>query len=185
MFVLSCFVFFKGPHSRLPGISRDYSEMPAAPFSALFFFQAIKAQKVSKWEPQIDVKSLKSAKTRHQNALASKSYKKTPPGRGQTLKKADSITVLAVFSDVQGSQKGVKKVPKMESLGTQNHKKTKKKSTRKNIKKHTAKSASQAPFGGGPGGVLGFQFFVIFRHGTHFGLKMAPGPSQDAPGRPK
>ena len=74
------------------------------------------------------------------------------------MKKADSITVLAVFSDVQGSQKGVKKVPKMESLGTQNHTKTKTKSPQKNLKKHTAKSASQAAFGGGPGGVLVFSF---------------------------
>ena len=57
-------------------------------------------------------------KKRRQSALAIKTRKKALLGRGQTSKKADSITVLAVFSKVRGSQKRAKIVVKMESRGT-------------------------------------------------------------------
>ena len=62
--------------------------------------------------------SLKSIKKRRRSALVIKISKKALLVRGQTSKKADSITVLAVFSMVRGSEKRAKMVAKMEPPGT-------------------------------------------------------------------
>ena len=63
-------------------------------------------------------KIVKIYKKRRRSALAIKTRKKAVLGRGQTSKKADSITVLAVFSMVRASEKRAKMVAKMEPPGT-------------------------------------------------------------------
>ena len=55
-------------------------------------------------------------------------------GRGQTSKIDDSYTLSAVFSEAQGSQKGVKMGAKMEPQGTQTHTKQEKISLKKTSK---------------------------------------------------
>ena len=49
------------------------------------------------------------------------------------------------FPVAQGSQKGAKKLPKMELLGTQNHKKTRKPNIQKNTKRMMQKVSKKEP----------------------------------------
>ena len=83
----------------------------ASSFPDLFFYHNW-CQKVPKWEPQNSTKSQKSRKTPHQNAFLIEACKKTPSRRGQTSEFDDSYTLSAVFSEAQGSQKGVEMEPK-------------------------------------------------------------------------
>ena len=74
--------------------------------------------------------------------------------KGQTSEFADTYTLSAVFPVAQGSQKGGKKPPKMEPLGTQNHKKNIKKNIQKKHQKMDAKTIKKGakkdwPFRGG------------------------------------
>ena len=104
-------VFLRGPQP----ISRLTREPIFRHFLHYFFrpvFDHHWCQKVPKWESQKSTKSLKSRKTRHQNAFLIETCKKTPFGRGQTSEFDDSCTLLAVFSKAQGSQKGVEMEPK-------------------------------------------------------------------------
>ena len=97
-------------------------------------------QKVSKWEPQNSPKSQKSAKTHHQNAPTVKTCKKTLSGRSQTSEIYDPCTLSAVFSEAQGSQKGVKMEAKMEPQGTQHHTNQEKRALKKHETNNTAKT---------------------------------------------
>ena len=83
-----------------------------APFFPDLFFDHNWCQKVPKWEPQKSTKSQKSRKTPHQNAFLLEACKKTPFGRGQTSEFDDCYTLSAVFSEAQGSRKGVEMEPK-------------------------------------------------------------------------
>ena len=85
-------------------------------------------------QPQIT----KFGKTHYQNAPTIKTCKKTVSGKGQASEIKDSYTVLKVFSKVQDSQNNVKMYAKMEPPGTQNHKKSKKRTLEKTIKNNTA-----------------------------------------------
>ena len=90
---------------------------------------------VSKMEPKI-AQNLKKLSSRSQpESTLKKVTKNDAIWKGQTSEFDDGYTLSAVFPVAQGSQKGVKKPPKMEPRGTPNHKKTRKMSTQKNIKK--------------------------------------------------
>ena len=65
--------------------------------------------------------------------------------KGQTSEFADTYTLSAVFPVAQGPQKGAQKPPKMEPLGTQNHKKTEKLTLKKNTKKWMQKVSKKEP----------------------------------------
>ena len=65
--------------------------------------------------------------------------------KGQTSEFADTYTLSAVFPVAQGSQKGAQKPPKIEPLGTQNHKKTRKTNTQKNIENWMQKVSKKEP----------------------------------------
>ena len=108
-------------------------------FSDLFFDHNW-CQKVPKWEPQNSTKSQKSRKTRHQNAFLLEACKKTPFGRGQTSEFDDSYTLSAVFSEAQGSQKGVEMEPKWSLRAPQITKNQEKWALKKTLKNNTAKS---------------------------------------------
>ena len=60
--------------------------------------------------------------------------------KGQTSEFADTYTLSAVFPVAQGPQKGAQKPPKMEPLGTQNHRKNRKTNTQKTHQKMDAKT---------------------------------------------
>ena len=60
--------------------------------------------------------------------------------KGQTSEFADTYTLSAVFPVAQGPQKGAQKPPKMEPLGTQNHRKNRKTNTQKTHQKNDAKT---------------------------------------------
>ena len=100
---------------------------------------------VSAGEPKI-AQNLKKLSSRSQPESTQKKVTKNDAiWKGQTSEFDDGYTLSAVFPVAQGSQKGAKKHPKMEPLGTQNHKKTRKMSTRKNSAK---KKAHGHPKGG-------------------------------------
>ena len=82
-------------------------------------------------EPPIGLKSHTSAKTEHKNAPTVKTCKKTPSGRGQTIQINEGYTLSAVFSEAQGSQKGVKMKAKIDPQGIEYHKKHAKRALRK------------------------------------------------------
>ena len=98
-------------------------------------------------EPQIFLKSQKSAKIDHKNAPTVKTCKKTPSGRGQTIKINDGYTLSTVFSEAHGSQKRLKMEAKMEPQGIGNHKNHEKRALQKTLKNKTAKSESLCAFG--------------------------------------
>ena len=89
---------------------------------------------VSKMEPKI-AQNLKKLSSRSQpESTLKKVTKNDAIWKGQTSEFADTYTLSADFPVAQGSQNGVKKLPKMEPLGTENHKKTRKTNTQKTLK---------------------------------------------------
>ena len=135
------------------GSTAHYSLDPVTHFWTLFritfsdlFFDHNWCQKVPKWEPQKSTKSQKSRKTRHQNAFLSEACKKTPSRRGQTSEFDDSYTLSAVFSEAQGSQKGVEMEPKWSLRAPQITKNQEKWALKKTLKNNTAKSGFLVAF---------------------------------------
>ena len=114
-------------------------------FSDLFFDHNW-CQKVPKWKSQKSTKSHKSRKTPHQNAFLSEACKKTPSRRGQTSEFDDSYTLSAVFSEAQGSQKGIEMEPKWSLRAPQITKNQEKWALKKTLKNNTAKSGFVVAF---------------------------------------
>ena len=131
-------VFLRGPQP-----STRITRSPIFGHFSHYFFRPVFyhnwCQNVPKWEPQKNTKTHKSRKTPHQNAFLIEACKKTPSRRGQTSEFNDCYTLSAVFSEAQGSQKGVENGAKMEPPGTPNHKKSRKVGIQKNIEKQHCK----------------------------------------------
>ena len=115
--LLVCLVL-RDPHPA----SRDYLNLLAALFLSTLICYNDWYERYPKLTPQNRLKSKISVKIPSSNALAIKTWEKTPSKRGQTSKIDDAYTLSAVFKEAQGSQKGVKMEARMESLGTQSHK---------------------------------------------------------------
>ena len=81
---------------------------------------------VSKMEPKIAQNLKKSSSRSQPESTLKKVTKNDAIWKGQTSEFADTYTLSAVFPVAQGSQKGAQKPPKIEPLGTQNHKKNRK-----------------------------------------------------------
>ena len=99
-----------------------------------------------KWESQKSTKSHKSRKTAHQNAFPIEACKKTPSWRGQTSEFDDSCTLSDVFSEAQGSQKGIEMEPKWSLRAPQITKNQEKWAFKKTLKNNTAKSGFVVAF---------------------------------------
>ena len=91
-------------------------------------------------DPKIAQNHQKSCSRGLPESTLKKVTKNDPIRKGQTPEFADGYTLSAVFPVAQGSQKGGKKPPKMEPLGTQNHKKNRKPNTQKKHQKMDAKT---------------------------------------------
>ena len=129
--------------------ARGYPKLLAAPFFGTPISNNDWYQKVSTWEPHNNPKSKKNGKTQYQNAPTIKTCKKTSSGRVQTSKIDDPYTVLAVFSEAQGSQKGAKMEPEMTPQGTKHHKNWEKRSLEKTSKTQRCKKRVTACIRGG------------------------------------
>ena len=156
--LMSCLLSLKSLRGPQPP-AWGYSRFPAAPFFSTPIFNNDWYQKVSKWEPQNNQKSQQSTKTHHRNAPTIKTCKKTLSGRGQTSEIHDRYTLSAVFSEAQGSQKGVKMEAKMMSQDTKNHKSREKRTLEKTSKMQHCKKWVSACLWGGPR-----RLFSLFFH---------------------
>ena len=96
---------------------------------------------VSKMEPKIAQNLKKSSSRSQPESTLKKVTKNDAIWKGQTSEFADTYTLSADFPVAQGSQKGAKKSPKMESPGTPNHQKTRKMNTQKIIEKQDSKKS--------------------------------------------
>ena len=148
LIVLFSFVF-KGPTA--PGtfflvkLAYPFLNTSRILFSDLFFYNYW-CQNVLKWDSQKNTKSHKSRTTPHQNAFLSEACKKTPSRRGQTSEFDDCYTLSAVFSEAQGSQKGVEMEPKWNLRAPQITKNQEKWALKKTLKNNTAKSGFVVAF---------------------------------------
>ena len=95
---------------------------------------------VSPREPQIAQNRQKSCSRGLPESILQKVTKNDVIWKGQTSEFADTYTLSAVFPVAQGPQKGAQKPPKMEPLGTQNHRKNRKTNTQKTHQKMDAKT---------------------------------------------
>ena len=108
--VVFCLIFLllRGPHAPHPFLVALLASPDFHTF-CLFFSNLIFCgnwcQKLSKWDPQNNLKSQKSTKSLHQNASAIKACKKTLSGRGQTSEIEHSSKLLTLFTKAKGSQK--------------------------------------------------------------------------------
>ena len=102
--------------------------------------------------------------------------------KGQTSEFADTYTLSAVFPVAQGPQKGAQKPPKMEPLGTQNHRKNRKTNTQKTHQKMDAKTIKKGAKKGLP---LSWRRGLQNHKNPSLGLKMCPKPPGGVPRHPK
>ena len=142
--LFSC--LFKGPTAHYPLESRTHFRTLFRIIFSDLFFDHNWCPKVPKREPQNNTKSHKSRKTPHQNAFLIEACKKTPSRRDHTSEFDDSYTLSAVFSEAQGSQKGVEMEPKWSLRAPQITKNQEKWALKKTSKNNTAKSGFVVAF---------------------------------------
>ena len=133
---------------------------------------------------QKNTKSHKSRKNPHQNAFLIEACKKTPSRRGQTSEFDDSYTLSAVFSEAQGSQKGVEMEPKWSLRAPQITKNQEKWALKKTLKNNTAKSWFLVAFWSQKGLIFRSRNFPKITKIREI-CKMGPQASKMSPWAPK
>ena len=108
-------------------------------FSELLFLQRM-VPKGLKMGASKEPKTANICKNTPSKRTHSQDLKKTLSGRGQTSKKYYSYTLSAVFSEPQGSHKGVKMEAKMEPRAPKITKKQEKRPLKKTPKTHLCQS---------------------------------------------
>ena len=126
----------KGP----PACFSRYSQTLFWTFFWVSFLMTCWNQMVPPRDPKIAQNHQKSCSRGLPESTLQKVTKNYAIWKGQTSEFADTYTLSAVFPVAQGPQKGAQKPPKMEPLGTQNHRENRKTNTQKTHQKMDAKT---------------------------------------------